>query len=46
MYADYAPDGQHIAFVSITGLCAMRPDGSNLIQLSNEGLGGSVSWTP
>ncbi len=46
MYADYAPDGQHIAFASITGLFVMRPDGSNLIQLSQEGLGGSVSWTP
>jgi Tol biopolymer transport system component len=46
MYADYAPDGQHLAFASITGLFVMRPDGSNLIQLINEGLGGSVSWTP
>ncbi len=32
MYADFAPDGQHIAFTSITGLFVMRPDGSNLIQ--------------
>jgi Tol biopolymer transport system component len=46
MYADFAPDGQHIAFASITGLFVMQPDGGNLIQLSNEGLGGSVSWTP
>src|SRR5512136_3146888 len=46
MYADYAPDGQHIAFASVTGLFVMRTDGSNLIQLGNEGLGGSVSWTP
>jgi Tol biopolymer transport system component len=46
MYADFAPDGRHIAFASITGLFVMQPDGSNLIQLSNEGLGGSVSWTP
>ncbi len=46
MYPDYAPDGQHIAFASITGLFAMRPDGSNLIQLSHEGLGGSVSSAP
>jgi Tol biopolymer transport system component len=46
MYADFAPDGQHVAFTSITGLYVMQPDGSNLIQLSTEGLGGSVSWTP
>jgi Tol biopolymer transport system component len=46
MYADFAPDGKHIAFASITGLFVMQPDGSNLIQLSNEGIGGSVSWTP
>ncbi len=45
MYADFAPDGQHVAFTSITGLFVMRPDGSNLVQLSTEGLGGSVSWT-
>jgi Tol biopolymer transport system component len=46
MYADYAPDGQHIAFASITGLYVMQPDGSNLIQLVNAGLGPSVSWMP
>jgi hypothetical protein len=46
MYADYSPDGQHIAFASITGLYAMQPDGSNLIQLVNAGLGPSLSWTP
>jgi len=46
MYADFAPDGQHVAFTSITGLYVMQPDGGNLIQLSQEGLGGSVSWTP
>ncbi len=45
LYADFAPDGQHVAFTSITGLFVMRPDGSNLIQLINEGIGGSVSWT-
>ena len=46
MYADFAPDGQHIAFSSITGLFVMQPDGSNLIQLTDAGLGGSVSWVP
>ena len=45
MYADFAPDGQQIAFASVAGLFVMRPDGSNLIQLINEGLGASVSWT-
>jgi len=45
MYADYSPDGQHIAFASITGLFVMQPDGSDLIQLINEGVAGSVSWT-
>ncbi len=46
MYADFAPDGQHVAFASITGLFVMQPDGSNLIQVINEGIGGAVSWTP
>jgi Tol biopolymer transport system component len=46
MYADFAPDGEHVAFSSITGLFVMRPDGSHLIQLNNDALGASVSWTP
>ncbi len=46
MYADFAPDGQHVAFSSVTGLYVMQPDGSNLIQLSSEALSGSVSWMP
>ncbi len=46
MYADYAPDGQHIAFASLTGLYVMQPDGSHLMQLVNAGLGPAVSWTP
>jgi Tol biopolymer transport system component len=46
LYADFAPDGQHVAFASITGLYVMQPGGNNLVQLLNEGLGGTLSWTP
>lgn len=46
MYADFAPDGQHVTFASITGLFVMQPDGSSLLQLINEGICGSMSWTP
>lgn len=46
MYADFAPDGQHVAFADITGVFVMQPDGSHLVQLVNEAAGGTVSWVP
>ena len=46
MYGDFSPDGKHVAFVSATGLFVMNPDGSNLVQLFNNGPSGTVNWTP
>ena len=46
MYADFASDGQHVAFVSLSGVFVMKPDGSNLTQLVKDAVGGTVSWTP
>ncbi len=45
LYANFAPDGQHVAFVGVTGLFVMKPDGSNLTQLLSDGPGGTVSWS-
>jgi Tol biopolymer transport system component len=46
LYGDFSPDGQHIAFVAVTGLYLMNPDGSNLTQIMNYGPEGTVSWIP
>jgi hypothetical protein len=45
MYADFAPDGRHVAFVSVNGVFVMKLDGSNLTQLV-DAVGGTISWTP
>jgi WD40-like Beta Propeller Repeat len=43
MYATYAPDGQHIAYISASGLFVMKPDGSDIVPLlSITDLPGSV----
>ena len=44
MYGDFAPDGQHVAFVSSSGLFVMKPDGANLTRLLDPGPAGTVSW--
>lgn len=46
LYADFAPDGQYVAFMSATGVFVMRPDGSNLVQLDNDLVGGTLTWVP
>ncbi|MGQ0603391.1 MAG: TolB family protein [Anaerolineales bacterium] len=47
LYGDFAPDGQHLAFISATGLSVMRPDGSGLqkiLPLTNAA--GTLEWLP
>jgi len=46
LYADFAPDGQYVAFASLSGVFVMKPDGSNLTKLVGDALGGSICWTP
>jgi Tol biopolymer transport system component len=43
---DLSPDGSRLAFISATGLYVMNVDGSNLIQLSDDVLIGTVDWIP
>ena len=43
---DLSPDGSQLAFIGSSGLYVMNTDGSNLLQLSNEVLVGSVNWLP
>lgn len=52
MYGAFAPDGQHIAYISASGLFVMKPDGAKIIQLlGTAALPGSVgtatvAWMP
>jgi Tol biopolymer transport system component len=43
---DLSPDGTQMAFISASGLYVMNSDGSNLIQLSNDVMIGTVNWLP
>jgi len=52
MYGNFSPDGQHIAYISASGLFVMKPNGTDIIQLlSIADLPGSVGsatvdWLP
>jgi Tol biopolymer transport system component len=46
LYGDFAPDGRHMAFLSLRGLTVMTPDGQNLAGLSSNGAYGTVDWIP
>ena len=52
MYGNFSPDGQHIAYISASGLFVMKPDGTDIIPLlSITDLPGSVGtatvdWIP
>jgi Tol biopolymer transport system component len=43
---DLSPDGNQLAFISASGLYVMNLDGSDLIQLSNDVMIGTVNWIP
>lgn len=45
-YGDFSPDGRHLAFITIAGLYTMRADGSELSQLQQRPLIGTVNWAP
>jgi len=46
LFGDYAPDGEHIAFISATGIYVMSPEGGNVYPLSGLLAFGSVEWVP
>ena len=41
-----SPDGSRIAFISMGGLFVVKPDGSDLVQLSDRALEGNIQWLP
>ena len=46
LYGAFSPDGAHIAFIALTGLYVMNPDGSALTQMLNVANVGTVDWIP
>lgn len=46
LYGDFSPDGQYIGFSSLGGLYVMRPDGSELQQVSDVSGTTALSWIP
>ena len=46
LYGDFGPDGQAMAFASITGLYLMNPDGSQLTELLATTTADTLSWVP
>ncbi len=46
LYGDFAPDGRHMAFISLNGLLVMTPDGQNMTTLLKQGAYGTVDWAP
>jgi len=48
LFASFAPDGEHIASHSTSGIFVMTPDGSELTMLvpNSQAVPGTVSWIP
>ncbi len=46
LYGAFSPDGGHIAFIAVTGLYVMNPDGSALAPMLNVSNVGTVDWVP
>lgn len=46
LYGDFSPDGQVIAFATITGLYTMNPDGTELTELLPTTAADMLSWVP
>jgi Tol biopolymer transport system component len=44
MFGTFAPDGQHIAFLSASGLYVMNPDGSAVKRLLKTTGYGTIDW--
>lgn len=46
MYGDIGPDGQHLAYLSASGIYVMGVDGTGLTRLSDKGGYGTLAWLP
>jgi WD40 repeat protein len=46
LYGTFSPDGGRVAFIALTGLYVMNPDGSALTQMLNVANVGTLDWVP
>lgn len=46
MFGTMAPDDSHLAFTSMSGLFAVKPDGSDLVKLTDAAFEGNLQWLP
>jgi len=48
LFASFAPDGQHLASYSLSGIFVMKPDGTELTMLTQnpQAVPGTVTWIP
>lgn len=44
LYPVFSPDGEHIAYLSFSGIYVMNPDGTQLAQISILGGAGTLEW--
>jgi dipeptidyl aminopeptidase/acylaminoacyl peptidase len=42
----FSPDGQHIAFIDLTGVNLMNPDGTQILHLLDIAASGTLAWLP
>jgi len=42
----FAPDRKHIAFIDLTGVFVMNPDGTQISQLLDVIASGTLTWLP
>ena len=46
MFGDIGPDGEHLAYLSASGLYVIGVDGTELMRLSDKGGYGTLEWLP
>jgi Tol biopolymer transport system component len=46
LYGDFSPDGRYIAYLSVSGLYLMTPDGKEITPLLSLQVIGSLEWIP
>jgi Tol biopolymer transport system component len=46
LYGDFSAGGRHLAFITSAGIYIVKPNGSDLRQLQERDLVGTLNWTP
>jgi len=46
LYGGFSPDGNHIAFIAVSGVYVMKADGNNLTPITTVSAVGTLEWVP